>query len=477
MLSLLVLLDGSLALAIDPRFELDPSKLQQKIPPKPPEVTQTKEPASPKAGHVETSKKAKPSDAQIINSHKKLIEAKQPDTGKHVVSAKKAKRVDRMDHPVKARMPKPAENRTTGHNLALFKGSPDTVTDGIENAKLVWEKLIPAQKRIDESFSIKEKTYSLNLSPNRFPLFPAADGGKILVEARGKLSPLVKSLIQQHDKGIRFVTYDPQNRKRFFANLLSSAGFYSVEEDFKVAFGSDPKLTVSTDFKVENDSNSPLQHDIFLFNTDQRTANIPAPLSEYLTRQGFRVINLYPHEQKSKPLTGSSINVITDKDPSVVADKLMSALSLGYQQEKEIEVFSIGEGGIGLQVKADRYFEKNGEKFIVSTFKGDPENYTLLRLLESQHYRVIVLMPDDDFHSVAGKILSQLGLPSNYSMRDIISSKDIPYTIQMSGIMLSSDNKRDKIFLTGSKPGRLIGELLELNGYAIQGSKEEIVNK
>lgn len=479
-ISLSVLLDCSLSYAIDPRFELDPRMLQQKLPPKTPPVSQTKAPASLKGSREETSDNAKQNDSNSMKRRNRHINTKRPEAEKHIVSqssANKTRHVARLARSVKGGSPKLSENRAVGHRFALFKGSAETVDEGMENARLVWDKLMPVQNRSDKSFSIKEKNYTLDLSPDRFPLFPAADGGKILVEARGNLSPLVKSLIQQHDKGVRFVTYDTQNSKRFFANLLSSAGFYSVEEDFNVAFGNDPKLTVSADFKVENDSNSPLQHDIFLFNTDQHLGGYPAPLSEYLASQGFRVINLNTHEKAGNPVTGSSINVITDKEPSVMADKLMSALSMKYQQEKEIDVLNIGAGGIGLQVKADRYFEKNGDRFIVSTFKGDPENYTLLRLLESQHYRVIVLMPDDDFRSVAGKILSQLGLPSNYTMRDIISSKDKPYTIQMSGILLNTSDKQGKIFLTGSKPGRLIGELLELNGYTIHESKEDLVRK
>ena len=43
--------------------------------------------------------------------------------------------------------------------------------------------------------------------------------------------------------------------------------------------------------------------------------------------------------------------------------------------------------------------------------------------------------------------------------------------------MINSPDKRGKLFLTVSQPDRIIGELLELNGYAILGSSEEAVNK
>jgi hypothetical protein len=110
---------------------------------------------------------------------------------------------------------------------------------------------------------------------------------------------------------------------------------------------------------------------------------------------------------------------------------------------------------------------KNGEKFVVSVFDGNAENYTLLRLLESQNYHIIVLTPDEDFRSITGKFLSQLHQPDRYAMQDLIESDDLPYKIQMTGLMVSSPGKRGRLFLTSSQPDRIIGELLELNGYTI----------
>jgi hypothetical protein len=47
----------------------------------------------------------------------------------------------------------------------------------------------------------------------------------------------------------------------------------------------------------------------------------------------------------------------------------------------------------------------------------------------------------------------------------------------MSGFMLNAPDKRGKLFLTGSSPDRLIGELLELNGYTIHDSHDAVVRK
>ncbi len=191
-LSLSVLFDCSLSYAIDPRFELDPGMLQQKLPPKTPPVSQTKAPASLKGYTGGTSDNAKQNVSHPMKRRNGPIITKRPEAEKHIVSqssANKTRRGPRLARSVKGGAPKLSENRAVGHRFALFKGSAETVDEGMENARLVWDTLMPVQNRSDKSFSIKEKNYTLDLSPDRFPLFPAADGGKILVEAWGNLSP------------------------------------------------------------------------------------------------------------------------------------------------------------------------------------------------------------------------------------------------------------------------------------------------
>ncbi len=493
-LFLSVFLGGNCALALDPRFELNTQELQQKLParssPAPP-AKMAPEPQRKSAG--ETTYIVKPGDhlmkilvrgfgmgnkeAKIlipeIKRRNQLGDTQRLRTGMRLIiplSARTSGHVVRAARGAKYKRTKPTDTKISGQGFALFKRSAETENDGIGNARAVWEKLVPTGQSSHDAVSIRGNNYSLDLAPDRFPIFPAVDGGKILIEAGGRLSPIVKSLIQDHDPDTRFVAYNPKNQKRFFADLLVAARFYSVEESFTVAFGTDPKLTVTTDFKIENDSDSSLQQNIVLLNIDPRQGNFPPPLTDFLARQGFRVIDLYPDTMREKSRSDNRIQIITAKESSSLADSLMSALDLGYEQNKEIDLLSMEEGGVSLRVKADRYFEKNGEKFVVSVFNGDLENYTLLRLLESERYHVIVLNPDEDFRAITGKFLAQLHLPGRYGMQDLLAPGAHPYNIRMSGLMVNSPDKRGKLFLTGSQPDRIIGELLELNGYAILGS-------
>ncbi len=288
---------------------------------------------------------------------------------------------------------------------------------------------------------------------------------------------MVRTLIQDHDPGIRFVSCNPRNRKRFYADLLAAGGFYSVEENFAVTFGEDPKLTIKSDFKVEIGPDSPMRNDIFLVNVEPGRGGFPAPLDDYLAKQGFRVVDLNPPVRQGRQPRPDSIHVISESPPGILADRLMAALDLGYEQDRDIDLLTMRESGVALRVRADRYFEYNGEKFVVSVFKGDIENYTLLRLLESQRYHVIVLTPDENLRSIAGKFLSQLRLHGNYTMQDLLASKGTPYSIQMSGLLVNAPEKGQAVFITDIKPDPVIGELLELNGYAIHDGKDRIVRK
>jgi len=484
---------GYSAFALDPRFELNPQTLRQKLPGRPAPAPAPKKTAEPlRKGAGETSytvkrgdhlkkilthdfgMREKEAEALIpgIERRNQLSGARRLRSGMRIIIpllGKSAKSAIRPSRSAMHSRPHSGHKKSGGHELVLFKRAPEAENGGVENVRVVWEKLVPVTQSAHDAVSIRGNNYSLDLAPDRFPLLPAADGGKIVIEAGDRLSPIVKSLIQDHDPGIRFVTYTPQNNKRFFADLLAAGGFYSVEENFSVAFGVDPKLTVTSDFKIENDADSSLQQNIFLLNIGQRRGSFPPPLSGYLAKQGFKVIDLYPAVQRDKIRSGNQIHVITGREPAKLADGLMSALELPFEQNREIGLLNMDDGGVSLRVKADRYFEKNGEKFVVSVFNGDLENYTLLRLLESQRYHVIVLTQDEDFKSIAGKFLAQLHLPGSYAMQDLLAPGEFPYNIRMSGLMVAPPDKRGKLFLTSSNPERIIGELLELSGYSIHG--------
>ncbi|HTP64821.1 MAG TPA: peptidoglycan-binding protein LysM [Geobacteraceae bacterium] len=486
--------------AIDPRFELDPQALREKLPPVASRALPTKaEPAAPRTSAGETVYTVRPGDNLMkilvrdfgmsdnaaeslipeIRRRNGLIAGRRLRSGMQIVlpvGGKSTRHAAGVQHRANRARLGQADNKRAGHELTLIRNFPAAANDGIEGIRTVWDKLVPAGKTANGTVSLKGRNYSLELDPVRFPLLPAADGGKILIEAGDRLSPMVKSLIQDQDPGIRFVAYDRQDRKRFFTDILAAAGFYSVEEDFSLTFGSDPKLTVTTDFKIENDPDSTLRQDIILLNIGRRQRGFPAPLADYLARQGFRLIDLNPSGRQETSAAGS-FHMITEGPPLILADRFLTALGQGFETDRAIELLSMREGGVSLSVRADRYFEKDGEKYVVSEFRGDLENYTLLRILEAQRYHVIVLTPAENFRSIAGKFLAQLHLAGSYANQDLLPDGELPYSIRMSGLMIDAGRKGGRIFMTDTAPDAVVGELLELNGYAMYNNSERVVRR
>ncbi len=454
--------------AIEPRFELDPALLRRNLPTP---VEKQPEPKPAESIDAVRAKKA-PRRATLSNKRRsgetgraRLSAAKR---GSRTVAATRGKKVRRY----RVKSADEAADATLKHGMPLFMASPGASGNPVAVARRLWDKLAPEAGGAANSFSVKGTSFSLDLDPERYPVFNSLTGRKIVVETGGGLPPLVRSLIEQREPGVHFVPFTPGEPRRFVGELLSAAGFYSVGEDFSISFGTDPKLTVKSDFTVEKDHESSLRNDIFLLNVTNR-GGYPPRLAEFMAGQGFKTVDLYPGGRESAPRGSDTIDIITEKEPSAMIDRLLTALRLRFEKDKGLDILNMGDAGVGLMVRADRYFEMNGERYVIGIFNGDPDNYTLLRLLESLRYNVVMLTPEDDFKRVSNTILSHLHLPGKYAMQELVPGRGAPYSIEMSGIMIDSPGTEGRLFITERTPGPVITELLKLNGYAVRNNGEE----
>ncbi|MSM41207.1 MAG: peptidoglycan-binding protein LysM [Geobacter sp.] len=333
--------------------------------------------------------------------------------------------------------------------------------------RLVWDRLHPAPADAPEGIELKGENFSLSLDPVRFPVLPAADGGKILLDPGGKLPPLVKSLVQGVDEEVRVVSDDPANVRRFYASLLAAARFYSVEEDFSVTFGTDPQLTVTSDFRIERDAESLMKQDLVLLNVSEARSGMPASLVSFLSGQGFQVMEPYPAPRRDARGEGSRLYQVPAVTATEIADRMLDSLKLTYTRDATVELFGPMDSGLRLDIRADRFFEFGGERFIISGFNGDPVFYTLMRLLETRGYRVVILEERDDFRRVGEKLLTQLRLPGSFATQRLWPAQDIPYTVQLSGFSFRDPSSGDRVVLTPAELDPLVSELVALNGYTV----------
>jgi hypothetical protein len=486
----IVLVAPGLSRAMDPKFELDVKSLDQKatapaakaaVAPKAAPVARP-----PAAGSGEILYTVKPGDHlfKILMFEFGLGNRETEELIPEVKRLNGITDIRRLKVGSTLRIPRGGPSAplpaTAADPSAARPASPDKpviqsfrmlkVADGgnLGPVRQLWPRLVPTSSLSPESVRMQGEKYSLSLDAERYPTLAANDGGTIVVDAGGTLPPLVRSLILGKDPKIRIIAENPANRRRFMASLLGAAKFYSVEENFVLTFGADPRLTVTSDFKIEKNPDSLLRQEVVLLNVGDGRRAMPAPLLTYLKGEGFEVLDLIPSSQEPSRAVRGELHQIAGREPAGIADGLLRALALRFERDRTVELFSPQEFGVNLNVKADRYFEDGGNRYVVSFFNGDPVSYTLTRLLETKGYKVILLDGGDDFRKVSEKLLTRLRVPGYYASHSLWTAADLPYQVQLSGVLLPDRrNQGRSLLLTNREINPLFRELVQTNGYTV----------
>ena len=469
---ILIALGTSDSFALDPMFELDTKALRSKKPqipktPKTPKTAKTVEPASKPQAVGGTLQKSQ-SDSTEIQRLKGKYDSRRGrvSSGRRTKLLRKSQTIAgaKKRHAVRReQVSKPASPGMVMHSFRMAAGREGR----IQWTRDVWDRLLQPVRNENGPLVVQGRNFSLSLDPKRYPVLPAADGGKIIIDEGMTLSPLVKTILREKDPGIRIVTGNPDDRKRFFSSLLAAAKFYSVEENFAVNFGSDPKLTVTSDFKIEKTSESLLKNDVVLVNVTGKHRGIPPLLLSYLDKEGFHVIDSSQAFAES-PDGRKVLYSIEGSRQDTIVDELFSALSAPCEKNKNLLLDDGALSGVTLTVKADRYSESINRKVVVSFSEENPVQYTLLRLLELKGYRVVMLNPEDDFREISEKVLSSLGLPAVYGMQPLWVQDGTPFNVQLSGfVLVGSGRNGARRFLTNVPIDSLVGELARYKGFDV----------
>jgi hypothetical protein len=334
------------------------------------------------------------------------------------------------------------------------------------NLRLVWDRMLPPLNGELKPVMLNSPTFSLTLDPQRYPIYATMDNGRILVDWNASIPPLVKTLITEKDPHVRIVSESPVNGKRFLSAMLESAGFYSVEESFSMEFGTDPKLTVRSDFKIEKTSESLIKQDVVLMNSGR--VPFPAVIGGFLKKEGFTVYEPFASLQSIIPAVARPLYQISTKSQPDIIDALLTSISVTPDKDRRLDVFAADNNGISLSVKAERYFERGGQRHVVTRFDGDPVTYTLFRILETKGYQVIILEAQDDFRKITDKLLSRMRIKNTYAQHTLGRDSDANYSLQMSGYKLEGAGfPVGGLFLTNLELDRVIRDLLVENGYYI----------
>ena len=416
---LLIALLGGEAFPLDRRFELDPQLLERKIPSR---AIEKRAPPLQRASRKGTARGKK----------RAVIAGAESDQGR----------------------------------LSLLKLTPPpSGPEEFTPLRALWERLVPGAES-EGPLELGGDNFSLTLDPGKFQVIPAADGGRIIIDANRSIPPLVRSLIQEKNPTVRIVSQAPRDGKSFYSQLLRSAGFYSVEPDFILEFGDDPRLSVRADYRIERTADSLLRNETVLLYTSVGRYATPESLQRFLGRAGFQFLepDLPQHDS---PAGKDRFIQASGGSRLQVADTVLAGLGLATEAGKAIEFSGWLQQGINLTVHVDRSFVCKGRSYVLTLFDGNPVSYTLTRLLESRGVTVVLLAPADDFRAVTGKLLAALKLPARYDLHRLWPLRETPYTVQMSGFLVRDPDSHRTVFLTDREVSPLMLDLIARNGYAV----------
>lgn len=355
---------------------------------------------------------------------------------------------------------------STFHSDKEFRTTYLTEAD-LEMVSNFWRKMVPQGEEPLQPLVFKSDIFDLSIDPLRYPLFKAADGKKILLDLNGSLPPLVSSLIQERDPSVRVVNAVSKDGSAFIGALLSAGNFYSIEEQPVMTFGTDPKLKIRVDYKVERTAESVMRNEVMLV-TASRQAFSPR-LTDYIKRHGFNLLEPFADSVETAVPLRHRIVHASPAEPGEAVDLLLETVGLPAEKNRRLELFKRSDTGISLSVTAERYFERAGKRYVVATFSGDPVAYTLFRLLETKGYKVLILQPDETFKSVTSKLLSKMELPSGYTSHLLVADPKGRYSFEISGFMLENTVPGGGALMLTDRPvERSIREFLYDHGYQVQ---------
>jgi hypothetical protein len=110
------------------------------------------------------------------------------------------------------------------------------------------------------------------------------------------------------------------------------------------------------------------------------------------------------------PQANTWICSVTEKNQTKIVDAFLNALSLPWSRNRIIE----STAPTTFSIRVDRYFEYKGARYVVSIGESDPYMYTLIRLLESAGYRVLMISGNEDFEAIDKKLLTLIGVVPDF---------------------------------------------------------------
>ena len=401
--------------------------------------------------------------------HRFELNTRELDKKRGSVAERKRRLPGRRPLPLKSSTPLSA---STAETESLYRLPPLTVAASDRAAMItlrtLWKRLVPGLEP-EGALELRAESFTLSLDPQALPVLPAADGGKIIIDANRALSPPIISLIQKQEPFSRVISEHPSSGDRFYAKLLKAGGFYSVEPEFPLEFGDDPRLSLRAEYRIERTADSLFNNDTVLLYTAAGRLPLPRSLTVFLAGAGFRVVEPGLPGQAPLPPRDRFVQILPG-DRFQVADALLRTLGVVTNAGASMEFTGLLPQGVALTVRVERAFVYNGRRYALVPADAGQLASSLRGVLESQGVTVVLLAKEDDFRIVTGKLLQALSLPVRFDRYRLWPLGESPYTVEMSGFLLRDPATGHDLFLTDRAVTPLLLDIIAGHGYAVTGA-------
>lgn len=338
------------------------------------------------------------------------------------------------------------------------------VTAGVQQ---VWGKINPGQQASKKPLTVNSGRISLSFDPQNYPILSAMDGSQILLDANSKLSPAVRTIVSETAPDLRIVSESPENPKRFLGALLEAGKFYSVEENFKMEFGDDPKLIVHSDFRVERSADSVVNQDVVLLNAGRSA--FPYRLTQFLKKEGFTVYEPFILFKQDMFAPRNRLVQISSQAPLDIASSMLKALSIPFEKNTRLDIIDVENSGVSISITPDRTFRHKGKIYCITYVKDSAAHNALDSVLKTKGINPIHIGPGDGFREISAKILSSIGVSGNYAFHTLWPEEGAGYSLKMSGIMIDNAGvSGESLFLTDREISRIIRDISSEYGLVVR---------
>lgn len=218
----------------------------------------------------------------------------------------------------------------------------------------------------------------ITIDTDSFPILQLTDKKKMILNYGNKIPDEVIELLQSESGDFGVVTLrENEAIESVLDKIVDAAGYFSVDKSRNpLVIGDKIQFEIAGDWVIYKDD---LLKDVVVVNLIEEGGKpLNSQLKDLIHNYGVNLIDLYKtgegeqepvdFTQKTAESAGDPADApfLDTSDPMALVDSLLALLGQDFQKDNKVELFQGESGGFDVEIVADRYFERMGNRYIIS---------------------------------------------------------------------------------------------------------------